>query len=169
MSGKKVAILMGSDSDLGVMKSCVTTLKKFGIEIEVRIISAHRTPYEAEDFAKNAKNNGFGTIIAAAGKAAHLAGVLAAYTILPVIAVPIKSSTMDGLDSLLSMVQMPPGIPVATVAIDGAVNAALLAVQMLAVSDSDLSEKMIQYKIDMADGVRKKDAELQEKLDELLK
>ena len=166
---KKVAVLMGSDSDLGVMKSCVNTLKKFGVEYEVRIISAHRTPYEAESFAKNAENNGFGTIIAAAGKAAHLAGVLAAYTTLPVIAVPMKSSTMDGLDSLLSMVQMPAGIPVATVAIDGAVNAALLAVQILAISDNALSEKMKQYKIDMADSVRQKDAELQGKLDELLK
>ena len=166
---KKVAVIMGSDSDLGIMKSCITTLKKFGVEVEVRIISAHRTPYEAENFAKNAEANGFGAIIAAAGKAAHLAGVLAAYTVLPVIAVPMKSSTMDGLDSLLSMVQMPAGIPVATVAIDGAVNAALLAVQMLAISDSELNAKMKQYKIDMADGVRQKDAELQEKLDELLK
>ena len=166
---KKVAVIMGSDSDLGVMKNCVNTLKKFGVEVEVRIISAHRTPYEAENFAKNAEANGFGTIIAAAGKAAHLAGVLAAYTVLPVIAVPMKSSTMDGLDSLLSMVQMPAGIPVATVAIDGAVNAALLAVQMLAISDGELSAKMKQYKIDMADTVKQKDAELQEKLDELLK
>jgi len=166
---KKVAVVMGSDSDLGVMKACVTTLKKFGIECEVRIISAHRTPYEAENFAKNAESNGFGTIIAAAGKAAHLAGVLAAYTPLPIIAVPMKSSTMDGLDSLLSMVQMPAGIPVATVAIDGAVNAALLAVQMLAIGDSGLREKMKQYKIDMAETVKQKDAELGEKLDELLK
>ena len=166
---KKIAVLMGSDSDLGVMKNCVNTLKKFGVEVEVRIISAHRTPYEAENFAKNAEANGFGAIIAAAGKAAHLAGVLAAYTVLPVIAVPMKSSTMDGLDSLLSMVQMPSGIPVATVAIDGAVNAALLAVQMLAISDRELSEKMKQYKIDMAESIKQKDAELQDKLDELLK
>ncbi|MCL1857851.1 MAG: 5-(carboxyamino)imidazole ribonucleotide mutase [Oscillospiraceae bacterium] len=166
---KKVAVVMGSDSDLGVMKSCLSTLKKFGIEYQIRIISAHRTPYEAENFAKNAENNGFGVIIAAAGKAAHLAGVLAAYTILPVIGVPIKSSTMDGIDSLLSMVQMPSGIPVATVAIDGAANAALLAVQILALGDCDLSEKMKQYKIDMSDSVRQKDAELQEKLEELLK
>ena len=165
---KKVAVIMGSDSDLGVMKTCVNTLKKFGVETEVRIISAHRTPYEAENFAKNAEDNGFGTIIAAAGKAAHLAGVLAAYTALPVIAVPMKSSALDGLDALLSMVQMPAGIPVATVAIDGAANAALLAVQILAVSDGALSEKMKQYKIDMADAVRQKDVELQGKLDELL-
>jgi len=166
---KKVAVIMGSDNDFSVMKSCVTTLKKFGIEYEVRIISAHRTPYEAENFAKNAKDNGFGTIIAAAGKAAHLAGVLAAYTTLPVIAVPIKSSALDGLDALLAMVQMPPGIPVATVAIDGAVNAALLAIQMLAISDNELSAKMRQYKIDMAESVKQKDAELGEKLEELLK
>jgi 5-(carboxyamino)imidazole ribonucleotide mutase len=165
---KKVAILMGSDSDLGVMKSCFTTLKKFGIEFEARIISAHRTPYEAENFAKNAEANGFGTIIAAAGKAAHLAGVLAAYTTLPVIAVPIKSSTLDGLDALLSMVQMPAGIPVATVAIDGATNAALLAAQILAVSDHDLSHKLKHYKADMAEEVKKKDAELGAKIDELL-
>ena len=166
---KKVAVLMGSDSDLGIMKNCVNTLKKFGVAFEIRIISAHRTPYEAENFAKNAEADGFGTIIAAAGKAAHLAGVLAAYTTLPVIAVPIKSSTLDGLDSLLSMVQMPAGIPVATVAIDGAVNAALLAVQILAVSDAGLSEKMKQYKTDMAEGVKQKDADLQKNLDELLK
>ena len=165
---KKVAVLMGSDSDLGVMKNCVNTLKKFGVEFEVRIISAHRTPYDAENFAANAEKNGFGIIIAAAGKAAHLAGVLAAYTTLPVIAVPIKSSTLDGLDSLLSMVQMPSGIPVATVAIDGAVNAALLAVQILALSDAGLNIKMKQYKIEMANGVKQKDAELQDKLDEML-
>jgi len=166
---KKAAVVMGSDGDLGVMKNCVNTLKQFGIEYEVRIISAHRTPYEAENFAKNAERNGFGTIIAAAGKAAHLAGVLAAYTVLPVIAVPIKSSALDGLDALLSMVQMPAGIPVATVAIDGAVNAALLAAQILAVSDVGLKEKMRRYKIDMAESVKQKDAELQGKLDELLK
>ena len=160
---------MGSDSDLPVMKPCITTLKKFDIEYQVRIMSAHRTPYEAENFAKNAENNNFGAIIAAAGKAAHLAGVLAAYTTLPVIGVPIKSSTMDGLDSLLSIVQMPSGIPVATVAIDGAANAALLAAQILALGDSNLSGKLKQYKIDMAAEVKKKDAEIGAKLDELLK
>ena len=165
----KVAVLMGSDSDLGVMKGCIKTLKDFGIECEVRIISAHRTPYVAENFATNAKDNGFSLIIAAAGKAAHLAGVLAAFTTLPVIAVPIKSSTLDGLDSLLSMVQMPSGIPVATVAIDGAVNAALLAAQILALSDEELSEKMKEYKKKMAEDVIKKDEELSSKLDELLK
>ena len=168
-NNKKVAVVMGADGDLNVMKGCINTLKQFGVETEVRIISAHRTPYDAESFAKNAESNGFGTIIAAAGKAAHLAGVLAAYTALPVIAVPIKGSALDGLDALLSMVQMPTGIPVATVAIDGAVNAALLAVQILAVSDGVLSHKMKQYKIDMAESVKQKDAELSEKLEELLK
>ena len=167
-AAKKVAILMGSDSDLGTMKPCFATLKKFGIEFEARIISAHRTPYEAENFAKNAENNGFGVIIGAAGKAAHLAGVLAAYTTLPVIAVPIKSS-LEGLDALLAMVQMPSGIPVATVAIDGSTNAALLAAQILAVSDHDLSRKLKQYKSDMADEIKRKDSELGAKLDELLK
>ena len=166
---KKVAVVMGSDSDLGVMKSCLTTLKKFGIEFEVRIVSAHRTPYEAEELAKNAEANGFGVIIGAAGKAAHLAGVLAAYTTLPVIAVPIKASALEGLDSLLSMVQMPPGIPVATVAIDGAANAALLAAQILALSDHDLSHKLKLYKYEMAEEVKRKDKELGAKLDELLK
>jgi len=166
---KKVAVLMGSDSDLGIMKSCLTTLKKFEIEFEVRIISAHRTPYEAENFAKNAEANGFGVIIGAAGKAAHLAGVLAAYTTLPVIAVPIKSSALEGLDALLSMVQMPSGIPVATVAIDGATNAALLAAQILAVGDHGLSRKLKIYKSDMAEEIKKKDAELGAKIEELLK
>jgi 5-(carboxyamino)imidazole ribonucleotide mutase len=172
MSGeknKKAAVVMGSDSDFKIMKPCVDTLKKFGIEYEARIISAHRTPYEAENFARNAKADGFGAIIAAAGKAAHLAGVLAAYTTLPVIGVPIKSSTFDGLDSLLSMVQMPGGVPVATVAVDGAVNAALLAAQILALYDEKLSEKLSEYKSSLADGVKQKDAELQEKLVELLK
>ena len=165
----KVAVLMGSDSDLGVMIGCVKTLKDFGIDYDVRIISAHRTPYEAENFAANAIDNGFSVIIAAAGKAAHLAGVLAAYTTLPVIAVPIKSSTLDGLDSLLSMVQMPSGIPVATVAIDGAVNAGLLAAQILAVSDGDMKSKLEDYKIKMAEGVVKKDEEVGTKIAELLK
>ena len=165
----KVAVLMGSDSDLGVMIGCIKTLKDFGIDYDVRIISAHRTPYEAENFAANAIDNGFSVIIAAAGKAAHLAGVLAAYTTLPVIAVPIKSSTLDGLDSLLSMVQMPSGIPVATVAIDGAVNAGLLAAQILAVSDGDMKSKLEDYKIKMAEGVVKKDGEVGAKIDEMLK
>lgn len=157
---KKVAVIMGSDSDLKVMMDCVNTLREFGIETDVKIMSAHRTPYEVEKFAKTAADVGFGTIIAAAGKAAHLAGVIAAYTVLPIIGVPIKSSTMDGLDSLLSMVQMPAGIPVATVAIDGAKNAALLAVQILALSDEGLSEKLHAYKKKMAEDVLKKNDNL---------
>jgi len=130
-------------------------------------MSAHRTPDAAADFAKNAKNNGYGVIIAAAGKAAHLAGVLAAHTILPVIGIPVKSSTLDGLDSLLSTVQMPSGIPVATVAIDGAANAALLAVQMFALSDVKLADALIAYKKKMADDVAAKDAALQSQITEL--
>lgn len=157
---KKVAVIMGSDSDLKVMKDCVSTLREFGVETTVKIMSAHRTPYEVEVFARTAAADGFGTIIAAAGKAAHLAGVIAAYTVLPIIGVPIKSSTMDGLDSLLSMVQMPAGIPVATVAIDGAKNAALLAVQMLALNDQALNEKLHEYKKKMAEDVLKKNDNL---------
>ena len=129
---KKVAVVMGSDSDLETMRPCIQRLQSFGIPAEVRIISAHRTPAAAEELASHAAEKGFGVIIAAAGKAAHLAGVLAAYTTLPVIGVPIKTSLMGGLDSLLSMVQMPKGIPVACVAVDGADNAAILAAQMLA-------------------------------------
>ncbi|MFA6948050.1 MAG: 5-(carboxyamino)imidazole ribonucleotide mutase [Eubacteriales bacterium] len=167
MSNFKAAVIMGSDSDLPVVKPCIQTLKKFGIECDVRVMSAHRTPDAAADFAKNAKNNGYGVIIAAAGKAAHLAGVLAAHTILPVIGIPVKSSTLDGLDSLLSTVQMPSGIPVATVAIDGAANAALLAVQMFALSDVKLADALIAYKKKMADDVAAKDAALQSQITEL--
>lgn len=159
----KIAFVMGSDSDLPVVEKGVALVQKFGVPVEVRIISAHRTPYEAEKFATEAEENGIGVIIAAAGKAAHLGGVLAAFTTLPVVALPIKSSTMDGLDSLLSMVQMPPGIPVATVAIDGAINAGLLAIQMLALSDTTLKEKLKAYKEEMAQAVRQKDQQLQEK------
>lgn len=165
---KKVAIIMGSDSDLPVVKSAITTLKDFGVPCEVRVMSAHRTPDAAAEFSKSAKENGFGVIIAAAGKAAHLGGVLAAHTVLPVIGIPVKSSTLDGLDALLATVQMPSGIPVATVAIDGAANAALLAIQMLALSDDALSDKLAAYKAQMAEGVAKKDAALQEKLAEML-
>jgi 5-(carboxyamino)imidazole ribonucleotide mutase len=161
---KKAAVIMGADGDMRVMKSCITTLKNFGIEYEVRIISAHRTPYEAENFAKNAEKNGFGTIIAAAGKAAHLAGVLAANTTLPIIGLPIKSSTMDGLDSLLSTVQMPSGIPVATVAINGADNAALLAIQILALQNKDLAKKLEEFKKEMVQKVIKDDVTLQAEL-----
>ncbi len=155
---------MGSDSDLPVVEKCLNQLKKLDIPYEAHIISAHRTPMLAHDFASKAKANGFGVIIAAAGKAAHLAGVLAAYTTLPVIGIPIKSSTLDGLDSLLSMVQMPSGIPVATVAIDGAQNAALLAAQMLALSDETLADKLEAFKAEMEAGVIEKDKKLNESL-----
>ena len=138
---KKVAVIMGSDSDFPVVRGALVQLKKFGVPFEARVLSAHRTPAEAEEFAKHAEENGFGVIIAAAGKAAHLGGVLAAQTILPVIGLPIKSSFMDGLDSLLSIVQMPAGIPVATVGVGAADNAGLLAVQMLALSEPELEEK----------------------------
>lgn len=158
---KKVAVIMGSDSDLETMRPCVKRLKKFGILFEVHIISAHRTPAAAERFASNAQKEGFGVIIAAAGKAAHLAGVLAAYTTLPVIGVPIKTSMMGGLDSLLSMVQMPKGIPVACVAVDGAKNAAILAAQILALSDEVLAGKLREFKEEMAKEVTDKDTKLQ--------
>ena len=161
---KKVAVIMGSDSDLPVVQKCLDQLKKFGIPSEAHVFSAHRTPALVEKFASSAKDNGFGVIIAAAGKAAHLGGVIAAYTTLPVIGIPIKSSTMDGLDSLLSMVQMPGGIPVATVAIDGAQNAAILAAQILALSDDALAVKLDDFKKDMESGVEAKDRKLQETL-----
>lgn len=132
---QKVAVIMGSDSDFPVVSPAIRRLKQFGIPVEARVMSAHRTPEAAAEFSKNAEKDGFGVIIAAAGKAAHLAGVLAAHTTLPVIGIPVKSSTLDGLDALLATVQMPSGIPVATVAIDGADNAAILAAQMLALSD----------------------------------
>ena len=136
---RKVGIVMGSDSDLPIIQKATNTLKEFGVPFEVHVYSAHRTPEEARAFALGARNNGFGCIIAAAGMAAHLAGAIAANTTLPVIGIPCKSTTLDGIDALLSTVQMPSGIPVATVAIDGAVNAALLAVQILAVSDPALA------------------------------
>ena len=158
---KKVAVIMGSDSDLSVMTEAVDKLDQFGIPYEVRIISAHRTPAMAEQFAANAADNGFGVLIAGAGKAAHLGGVLAANTTLPVIGVPIKTSMMGGLDSLLSMVQMPSGVPVATVAVNGAANAAILAAQMLAISDEGLRTKLADYKREMAETVAQKDAKLQ--------
>jgi len=168
MSNKhKVAVIMGSDSDLPTLKPLFSTLKKFGIEFEAMVCSAHRTPDKAAQFAKNAKSNGFEVIIAAAGKAAHLPGVLAAFTTLPVIGVPVMSSTMDGLDSLLSIVQMPSGIPVATVAIDGAENAAILAAQMIAISDKELSLKLESFKEEMAKKVEDKNAALVAKLAEI--
>ena len=152
---KKVAVIMGSKSDLPVVKPALETMVSFGVDVQVKIMSAHRTPEDAAAFARGAAAEGFGVIIAAAGKAAALAGALAAQTVLPVIGIPIKSSTLDGLDALLSTVMMPTGIPVATVAIDGAVNAALLAVQILAVSDGMLSGKLSEYKKRMADDVRR--------------
>ena len=158
---KKVAVIMGSDSDLSVMTEAVDKLDQFGIPYEVRIISAHRTPAMAEQFAANAADNGFGVLIAGAGKAAHLGGVLAAYTTLPVIGVPIKTSMMGGLDSLLSMVQMPSGVPGATVAVNGAANAAILAAQMLAISDEGLRTKQADYKRELAETVAQKDAKVQ--------
>ncbi len=158
---KKVAVIMGSDSDLPIVKGAITRLKQFGVPFEVHVMSAHRTPAAAEKFAKTAEEQGFGVIIAAAGKAAHLGGVLAAYTTLPVIGLPIKSSLMDGLDSLLSIVQMPTGIPVATVGVGAADNAGILAVQMLAINDTELSAKLRAYKKQMADEVMAKDAKIQ--------
>ena len=154
---------MGSDSDLPVLKSAFAELKKFGVPFEAHVMSAHRTPVRAAEFSEKAAENGFGVIIAAAGMAAHLAGVLAAHTTLPVIGIPVKSS-LNGLDALLATVQMPPGIPVATVAVDGAKNAAILAVQMLAISDAELAQKLVQMKKDMADAVTAKDEQLAEQI-----
>ena len=161
---KKVAVIMGSDSDLPVVAPAIKRLKAFGIPVEARVMSAHRTPEAAAEFSKTARDEGFGVIIAAAGKAAHLAGVLAAHTTLPVIGIPVKSSTLDGLDALLATVQMPSGIPVATVAIDGADNAAILACQMLALSDDSIAAQLEQMKIDMEKGVAKKNEALQAKV-----
>ncbi len=157
---KKVAIIMGSDSDLPIMEKAIDTLKDFGVPFEVHIYSAHRTPEQAKEFSENAIINGFGAIIAAAGKAAHLAGAIAANTVLPVIGVPVKSSTLDGLDALLSTVQMPSGIPVATVAIDGAVNAALLAIQIIAVDNDELRVKLINSRNLAKEKVLKKNEEI---------
>ena len=159
MPKKKVAIIMGSDSDLPIVKKAIDKLKSFDIPTQVQIISAHRTPDLAADFAKNAISNDIGVIIAAAGMAAHLAGVIAAHTILPVIGLPIKS-TLEGLDSLLSTVQMPPGVPVATVGINNADNAAILAAQMLAITDNDISLKLAQMKENMCNRVIEKNKNL---------
>ena len=164
---KKVAVIMGSDSDFPVVKNAITELKSFGVPYEAHVMSAHRTPALAADFAENAEANGFGVIICAAGMAAHLAGVIAGHTTLPVIGIPIKSTALDGMDALLATVQMPPGIPVATVGIDSAANAAILAVQMLALSDPALAEALAKMKQDMADGVARKDAALQEQVNSL--
>ncbi len=157
---KKAAIVMGSDSDLPVVEKAFAVFREYGIPFEVHVYSAHRTPEQARAFAMQAAENGFGVIIAAAGKAAHLAGALAANTVLPVIGIPVKSSTLDGLDALLSTVQMPSGIPVATVAIDGAANAALLAAEILAVGDEALRDKLLAARRNAAESVLKKDAEI---------
>lgn len=167
MGVKKAAIIMGSDSDFPTVSAAVKRLKSLDIPMEVHVMSAHRTPQAAAEFSASAVKNGFGVIIAAAGKAAHLAGVLAAHTTLPVIGIPIKSSTLDGLDALLATVQMPSGIPVATVAIDGADNAAILAAQILALSDENLAAKLVEMKKQMAQGVAQKDAAIQAKVQEL--
>ena len=160
---KKVAIIMGSDSDLPVVEKAIDTLKEYGVPYEVHVYSAHRTPVQAKEFSENAIANGFGAIIAAAGKAAHLAGAVAANTTLPVIGIPIKSSTLDGIDALLSTVQMPAGIPVATVAIDGAVNAALLSIQILAVSDEELAKKLADARVKASEKVLEKNKLIEEK------
>lgn len=164
---KKVAIIMGSDSDLPIVMGAVDKLKEFNVPFEVHVMSAHRTPDAASEFSKSAEENGFGVIISAAGKAAHLGGILAAHTILPVIGIPIKSSTLDGLDALLATVQMPNGIPVATVAIDGAANAAILAVQILALSDKELEKKLLDSRVKMAESVKEKDAKISKEINNL--
>ena len=161
---KKVAIIMGSDSDLPVVSKAADTLKQFGVPYELHIYSAHRTPVEAKEFSENARANGFGVIIAAAGMAAHLAGAVAANTTLPVIGIPCASTYLDGMDALLSTVQMPSGIPVATVAINGGANAALLAAQIIAVEDKELGIKLDKMRKDAAEVVLKKDAEVMSKL-----
>lgn len=163
---KKVAVIMGSDSDFPIVKDAVKELKAYGVPVEVHVMSAHRTPEMASEFAAKAKENGFGVIICAAGMAAHLAGVIAGHTTLPVIGIPIKS-TFDGLDALLATVQMPSGIPVATVAVNGARNAAILAIQMLALSDDTLADKLAAAKQSMIDGVKEKDAKMQQMIVEL--
>ena len=160
---KKVAVVMGSDSDLKVVEKAIDTLKNYGVETEVHIYSAHRTPIEAKEFTANARDNGIGVIIAAAGQAAHLAGAIAATTTLPVIGIPIKASVLDGMDALLSTVQMPAGIPVATVAIDGAENAALLAIQILAVEDKALAEKLQQAREDKKAKILATDKEINQR------
>ena len=164
---KKVAILMGSDSDFGVMSKTVSVLKEFGIPVEVHVYSAHRTPEKVAEFATNAKDNGFGVIIAGAGMAAALAGVVAGHTTLPVIGVPLKSNVLEGVDALLSTVMMPSGIPVATVAIDGSKNAAYLAVQILAVNDEELAKKVLENRQKQSAAVLVKDQEIQEKIQAL--
>lgn len=161
---KKIGIVMGSDSDLPIVQKAIDTLKAFDVPYEVHIYSAHRTPVEARDFALNARSNGFGAIIAAAGMAAHLAGAVAANTTLPVVGIPCKGPVLDGMDALLSTVQMPSGIPVATVAINGAVNAALLCIQMLAIEDADLARKLDEKRAKDAAAVLEKDRSIAQNL-----
>lgn len=161
---KKVGIVMGSDSDLPIVSKAINTLRAFDVPFEVHVYSAHRTPAQAAEFAQNAEANGFGVLIAAAGMAAHLAGALAAQTTLPVIGIPCKSNTLDGIDALLSTVQMPSGIPVATVAIDGAANAALLSVEILALSDPALSAKLKEKRVKDAAAVLEKDRAILDRL-----
>ncbi len=163
----KAAILMGSKSDFPVVKPAVKVLKDFGAEVEVRVISAHRTPEEAHEFASNAKSNGVEVIICAAGKAAHLGGVIAAYTTLPVIGLPVKTDMMGGLDSLLSIVQMPSGIPVATVGVNGGENAGLLALQILGIKYPEIAEKLAAYKKSMQAKINADDAALQAELGDI--
>ena len=160
---KKVAVIMGSDSDLPIVEKAIHTLQEYQVPYEVHVYSAHRTPEEARAFALSARENGFGAIIAAAGKAAHLAGAMAANTTLPVIGIPVKSSTLDGIDALLSTVQMPAGMPVATVAIDGAVNAALLSIQILAVSDEALAKRLTEARAEGTRKVLEKNAVIEQK------
>ncbi len=163
----KIAVIMGSKSDFSVVKPAVSIIKSFGVEVEVRVISAHRTPEEAHEFSKSAKKNGVEVIICAAGKAAHLGGVIAANTILPVIGLPVKTDMMGGLDSLLSIVQMPSGIPVATVGVNGGENAGLLALQILGIKYPDVAEKLSEYKSKMRDKINADDSALQQELEQL--
>ena len=160
---KKIGIIMGSDSDLPVVQKAIDTLKEYSVPFEVHVFSAHRTPLEAKEFSANARSNGFGAIIAAAGMAAHLAGAIAANTTIPVIGIPVKSKNFDGLDALLSTVQMPTGIPVATVAVDGAANAGLLAIQILSVYDAELANKLDAARAAGAAKVLAKNAEIESK------
>lgn len=160
---KKIGIIMGSDSDLPIVEKAIDTLKQYNVPFEVHVYSAHRTPLEAKEFSSNARRNGFGAIIAAAGMAAHLAGAIAANTTLPVIGIPIKSKSLDGMDALLSTVMMPTGMPVATVAIDGAANAALLAIQILATEDSVLADKLDKARAEGAQKVLAKNQAIEEK------
>ncbi|MGN0682950.1 MAG: 5-(carboxyamino)imidazole ribonucleotide mutase [Oscillospiraceae bacterium] len=167
MSGKKVAVIMGSYSDFPTVKKALVELKNYGVEFECHVMSAHRTPELACEFAKNAQTNGFGVVICAAGMAAHLAGVVAGHTTLPVIGIPCSSNNLDGLDALLATVQMPSGIPVATVAVDGAKNAAILAIQILALSDDALSAKLAAAKQEMIENINEADKKLQAELESL--